>query len=170
MEKLRFSDEVFEKGAGRIYELLIRISMPALVVGVAIIAVINGGLLTQTAGLPDAVKILFMILIVIYVVPSLFIFPTAWMLRSWKTRDLRDSYVLAGKKSIEYHKIVDKTVKETTENVYIATQIKKVEETDRKYTVIGSILEKNSGVRSTELVIQKAYENMELIKRAARYR
>ena len=73
MEKLRFSDEVFEKGAGRIYELLIRISMPALVVGVAVIAVINGGLLTQTAGLPDAVKILFMILIVIYVVPSLFI-------------------------------------------------------------------------------------------------
>jgi len=170
MEKLRFSDEVYEKGAGRIYELLIRISMPALVVGVLVIAVINGGFLTQTAGLPDAVKMLFLILIVIYVVPSLFVFPTAWMLRSWKTRDLRDSYVMAGKKSVEYHKIADKTVKETTENVYIATQIKKVEETDRKYTVIGNILEKNSGVRSTELVIPKAYENMELIKRAARYR
>ena len=41
MEKLRFSDEVFEKGAGRIYELLVRISMPALVVGVLVIAVIN---------------------------------------------------------------------------------------------------------------------------------
>ena len=170
MEKLRFSDEVFEKGAGRIYELLIRISMPALVVGVLVIAVINGGLLTQTAGLPDAVKMLFLILIVIYVVPSLFIFPTVWMLRSWKTRDLRDSYVLAGKKSIEYHKIVDKTVKETTENVYIATQIKKVEETKTKYIIHGNILEKYTGNQSGELVIPKAFDNMELIKRAARYR
>ena len=170
MEKLRFSNEVFEKGAGRIFELLIRISMPAMIVGVAIIAVINAGLLTQTAGLPDAVKLLFMLVIVIYVVPCLFIFPTAWMLRSWKTRDLKDTYVMAGKKSIEYHKIVDKTSAMTRENVYVATQIKKVEETDRKYTVIGNIVEQGSGVRSSELVIPKAYENMELIKRAARYR
>ena len=170
MEKLRFSYDVFEKGAGRLYELLIKISMPAMIVGVAVIAVINGGLLTQAAGYPDALKILFLLVIVIYVTPCLFIFPTAWMLRSWKTRTLRDSYVLAGKKSVEYHKIVDKTIKETTENVYVATQIKKVEEDARKYTVIGNIVEKGSGVRSTELVIPKAYENMDLIKRAARYR
>ena len=170
MEKLRFSYDVFEKGAGRIYALLIRISMPAMVVGVAIIAVINAGLLTQAAGYPDALKMLFLILIIIYVVPCLFIFPVVWMLRSWKTRTLRDSYVMAGKKSVEYHKIVDKTVREMKENVYVATQIKKVEEDDRKYTVIGNIVEKGSGVKSAELVIPKAYENMELIKRAARYR
>lgn len=170
MEKLKFSNEVFEAGAGKIYDLLIRISMPALALGVAVIAVINAGLLTQTADYPDALKYLFLLVIVLYVVPMLFVFPTAWMLRSWKTRDLRDNYVLAGNKAVEYHKIVDKSSAHATENVYVATQIKKVEEGPRKVTVIGNIVEKGSGVKSSELVIPKAFENMELIRRAARYR
>ena len=145
MEKLRFSDSVFEAGAGRIYEILIKISAPALFAGILVIAVINTGMMTQVSTYPEWMKVILLGIIMVYVVPGLFIFPTVWMLRSWKTRDLRDSYVMAG-------------------------QIKKVEEGPRKYTIIGNIVEKGSGVKSAELEIPKAYENMDLIKRAARYR
>ena len=77
---------------------------------------------------------------------------------------------MAGKKSVEYHKISDQTISSKAENVYVATQIKKVEETKTKYIIRGNILEKYSGNQSGELVIPKAFDNMELIKRAARYR
>lgn len=170
MEKLKFDYDVFEDGAGKIYKILIRCTMPALIIGVLLIAVINTGLMTRFAESPDWVKILFMIAIIIYVVPSLFIFPTVWMLRSWKTSALRESYVMAGKRSVEYHKIVDKTSKSAKENVYVATQIKKVEDTGRKYIIIGNIRELSTGNVSGELEIPKAYERMETIQRAARYR
>ena len=144
--------------------------MPALILGVLLMMSINSGMFTGFANLPDYVKILFMVLIIVYIVPGIFVFPTAWMLRSWKTRSLKNCYVMAGKKSVEYHKISDQTISSKAENVYVATQIKKVEETKTKYIIRGNILEKYSGTQSGELVIPKAFDNMELIKRAARYR
>ena len=170
MEKLRFSNEVFEAGTGRIYELLIKITFPAMLAGILLIALINTGLLARIAGAPEWAKTLFILLIVVYVVPGLFVLPTVWMLRSWKIRDMRESYILAGKKSIEYHKASGRMTGVGAEKVYTVTQIKKVEEDPRKLTVIGNVLEKGSGVTSSQLVIPKAFENMDLIRRAARYR
>ena len=170
MEKLSYNYEVFDSGAGKYYTILSRASMPALILGVVLMMSINSGMFTGFANLPDYVKILFMVLIIVYIVPGIFVFPTAWMLRSWKTRSLKNCYVMAGKKSVEYHKISDQTISSKAENVYVATQIKKVEETKTKYIIRGNILEKYSGTQSGELVIPKAFDNMELIKRAARYR
>ena len=170
MEKLSYNYEVFDSGAGKYYTILSRASMPALILGVLLMMSINSGMFTGFANLPDYVKILFMVLIIVYIVPGIFVFPTAWMLRSWKTRSLKNCYVMAGKKSVEYHKISDQTISSKGENVYVATQIKKVEETKTKYIIHGNILEKYSGTQSGELVIPKAFDNMELIKRAARYR
>ena len=170
MEKLSYNYEVFDSGAGKYYTILSRASMPALILGVLLMMSINSGMFTGFANLPDYVKILFMVLIIVYIVPGIFVFPTAWMLRSWKTRSLKNCYVMAGKKSVEYHKISDQTISSKAENVYVATQIKKVEETKTKYIIRGNILEKYSGNQSAELVIPKAFDNMELIKRAARYR
>ena len=56
------------------------------------------------------------------------------------------------------------------ENVYKATQIKKVEDAGRKYILKGNIKEQATGIVSDELVIPKAYKNMDSIARAARYR
>ena len=170
MEKLSYNYEVFDSGAGKYYTILSRASMPALILGVLLMMSINSGMFTGFANLPDYVKILFMVLIIVYIVPGIFVFPTAWMLRSWKTRSLKNCYVMAGKKSVEYHKISDQTISSKAENVYVATQIKKVEETKTKYIIRGNILEKYSGNQRGELVIPKAFDNMELIKRAARYR
>lgn len=170
MEKLPYSYDVFESGAGRIHSILVKASLPSLILGVLLMGVINSGLFTGFAGLPGFVKILFMALIVLYVVPGLFVFPTAWMLRSWKSRSLKNCYVLAGKRSVEYHRISDQTISSKAENVYIATQIKKVEETKSKYIIKGSIIETATGHTSSELEIPKAFENMELIGRAARYK
>ena len=170
MEKLSYNYEVFDSGAGKYYTILSRASMPALILGVVLMMSINSGMFTGFANLPDYVKILFMVLIIVYIVPGIFVFPTAWMLRSWKTRSLKNCYVMAGKKSVEYHKISDQTISSKAENVYVATQIKKVEETKRKYIVKGNIQETATGNVSTELVIPKAFDRMELIKRAARYR
>ena len=144
--------------------------MPALILGVVLMMSINSGLFTGFANLPEFVKVLFLVLVIVYIVPGIFVFPTTWMLRSWKTRSLKNCYVMAGKKSVEYHKISDQTISSKGENVYVATQIKKVEETKTKYIIHGNILEKYSGTQSGELVIPKAFDNMELIKRAARYR
>ena len=170
MEKLSYNYEVFEAGAGRIYTILSRASMPSLILGVALMMTINSGLFTGFANLPDFVKVLFIAVVVLYIIPGIFVFPTTWMLRSWKTRTLKNCYVMAGKKSVEYHKISDQTISSKAGNIYVATQIKKVEETKRKYIIHGNILEKATGHQSGELEIPKAFEKMELIKRAARYR
>ena len=58
MEKLRFSDSVFEVGAGRIYEILIKISAPALFAGILVIAVINTGMMTQVSTYPEWMKVI----------------------------------------------------------------------------------------------------------------
>lgn len=170
MEKLSYNYEVFDAGAGRYYTILSRASMPALILGVVLMMSINSGLFTGFANLLEFVKVLFLVLVIVYIVPGIFVFPTTWMLRSWKTRSLKNCYVMAGKKSVEYHKISDQTISSKGENVYVATQIKKVEESKTKYIIHGNILEKYSGTQSGELVIPKAFDNMELIKRAARYR
>ena len=169
MEKLVFDYEVFEKGAGRIYQILIYCTLPAMFIGVAMVAIINSGGMTKFGEYPDWVKLIFMLIIAVYVVPSLFILPTVWMLRSWKTSTLKESYVLTGRKSVEYHKIVEKTAAGMKENIYVATQIKKVEDAGRKYIVKGNIKEQATGIASNEVVIPKAYTNMDSMKRAARY-
>ena len=109
-------------------------------------------------------------MVVVYIVPGLFLFPTVWMLRSWRNRTLKNCYVMAGRKVVEYHKISDQTISSKAENVYVATQIKKVEEKKSKYIIHGNVVEKSTGHQSGELVIPKAFEKMEVIKRAARYR
>ena len=55
MEKLSYNYEVFESGAGRIYTILSRASMPALILGVALMMTINSGMFTGFANLPDFV-------------------------------------------------------------------------------------------------------------------
>jgi hypothetical protein len=52
----------------------------------------------------------------------------------------------------------------------VATQIKKVEEKKSKYIIHGNVVERSTGHQSGELVIPKAFDRMEVIKRAARYR
>lgn len=170
MEKLSFNYEVFDAGAGRIYTILSRASMPSLILGVLLMMTINSGLFTGFANLPQAVKILFLAVVVVYIVPGLFLFPTVWMLRSWRNRTLKNCYVMAGRKVVEYHKISDQTISSKAENVYVATQIKKVEEKKSKYIIHGNVVEKSTGHQSGELVIPKAFEKMEVIKRATRYR
>ena len=170
MEKLSYNYEVFDSGAGKYYTILSRVSMPAMALGVLIMMSINSGLFKGFANIPDFAKLLFIALIMLYVVPGIFVFPTVWMLRSWKTRDLKNCYVMAGKKSVEYHKITDQSIRSKAENIYVATQIKKVEEKKTKYIIHGNVLEKTTGNQSGEMVIPKAFDKMELIRRAARYR
>ena len=121
MEKLSYNYEVFEAGAGRIYTILSRASMPALILGVLLMMTINSGMFTGFANLPEFVKVLFLAVVVLYIIPGIFVFPTAWMLRSWKSRSLKNCYVMAGKKSVEYHKISDQTISSKAENIYVAT-------------------------------------------------
>ena len=169
MEKFGFNQLVFEKGAGKIFYTLNTFSMPAMVFGVLEIALINSGGLTQFADYPDWVKIMFLMITVVYVIPSLFIFPTAWMLRSWRKSALQNNYILIGSKSLEYHMLAN-TLGDMRENIYVATQIKKVEETRNNMIIKGNIVEKATGNKSDELKIPIAFDGMDKIKRLARYR
>ena len=65
MEKLPYSYDVFESGAARIYSILIKVSLPSLIVGVLLMGTINSGLFTGFANLPNIVKILFMAVVVL---------------------------------------------------------------------------------------------------------
>jgi hypothetical protein len=169
MEKFGFSQLVFEKGAGKIYYTLNAASMPAMVFGVMEIALINSGGMKQFADYPNWVKIMFLMITVIYVIPCLFIFPTTWMLRSWRKSALQNNYILVGRKSLEYHMLAN-TLGDMRENNYVATQIKKVEETKTKMIIKGNIVEKSTGNTSDELKIPIAFDGMDRIKRLARYR
>lgn len=170
MEKLSYNYEVFDAGAGRIYTILSRASMPSMILGALLTMSLNSGLFSGFAKLPEVVKMLVLALIILYIVPGIFLFPTVWMLRSWRKSSLKNCYVMAGKRSVEYHKVSDQAFSSKAENVYVATQIKKVEEKKSKYIIHGNVVEKSTGNQSGELVIPKAFERMDLIKRAARYR
>lgn len=170
MEKLLFSNMIFEEGAGRTYRILINYSLPALIFGAMEIAVLNTSFGSNLDNYPVWLEWLFLLVTICYVIPGIFIMPTAWFLRSGKTRLLRESCVMVSAKSVEYHKVVSKSTSGARESVYVCTQIRKVEERKKDYLVIGRVQEKNSGNQYSELSIPKAFKDMEKIRRAARYR
>lgn len=170
MERLQYDNHVFEEGAGRTYRKFINYSLPALLLGAAEIGLLNSGVMSNLGDYPVVLQWIFMLITVIYVIPGIFIMPTAWFLRSGKTRLLRESYILAGSRYIEFHKVVSKSTAGIRENVYVCTQIKKVEEEKKCYVVTGHVTEKNTGNESSELEIPKAFSDMDKIEKAARYK
>lgn len=167
MEKLLFDAGVFEDGPGKIYRKIMNVSLPGLLVAAVLIALINAGILER--GTNAGLRLLYTVA-AIYAVISIFLFPTAWFLRSGKTRLLKESYVEIGKKEILYHRAVAMILGTPRYEEWQVTGIRRIEEQPKCYVIHGTAREKNSGRQTDSLQIPRAFADMERMVQAARYK
>ena len=168
MEKLLFDHEVFDAGAGKIYQMLINIAMPAMVFGVLEIALINSGLL-KTEGIPPIALKLIGVLTIVYIIPSIFAFPTAWFLSYGKIRLYKSGSIDLYKKKIVYHQVVSITMATPKIIDWSVTQLRRVEKKRGYYVLHGTVTNETSGGSGSQLKIPAVFEDMHLISERARY-
>ncbi len=168
MKRLLFSNDVFEDNAGKNYRKAMNYSMPALFLAALEIAFINSGHTIDS--MPTILMWLVIIVTVVYIIPGMFTFPTAWFMRAGKTRLYRESFLEIEGKRVIYHKCTKINMAKPYEVVYEITQIKKVEESRKKYVIHGQVKETNTGNISDTIDIPHAFEDMDQISMKARYR
>ena len=169
MRTLSFDGSVFDEGNGWIYRRIMNWTLPGLLLGAALIALINAGVL-QGENVPAIVPRLFALLSVVYIIPSVFAFPTAWFLSTGRTRLYKNSTIDLYKKKIVYHKAEKLVMSKPRYNVYSVTQLRSVDVKRGYYVLHGSVTNETSGGSSNELKIPVAFDNMQLILEKARYR
>ncbi|MDO5132233.1 MAG: hypothetical protein Q4D81_04510 [Eubacteriales bacterium] len=169
MRTLTFDEGVFDTGNGWVFRKIMNVTLPGLLLAAVLIALINTGLLNMES-VPGAVLKLIGILTVVYIIPSVFAFPTVWFLSSGRTRLYRNSTIDLYKKKLVYHKVVSMTMSRPRYTVYSVTQLRTVEVTRRYYILHGAVTNETSGGNAGELKIPVAFENMHLIREMARYR
>ena len=108
--------------------------------------------------------------LLIYIIPSVFVFPTAWFLSTGRTRLYKNSTIDLYKKKIVYHKAEKLVMSKPRYNVYSVTQLRSVDVKRGYYILHGSVTNETSGGSSGELKIPVAFDNMQLILEKARYR
>lgn len=169
MRTLGFDNNVYDAGNGWIFRKISAITMPGLILAVLEIALINTGILNVSA-VPPLVLRLIGLVTMVYVIPSVFAFPTAWFLSSGRTRLYRESSIDLYRKKLVYHKAVSMTMGKPRYTVYSVTQLRTVEVKRGYYILHGTVVNETAGGTGGELTIPVAFENMELIREMARYR
>ena len=104
MRTLTYDGAVFDEGNGWIYRKIMNWTLPGLFLAAVEIGVINAGLL-QAQGVPSFMLKLLGVLTVVYVIPSVFAFPTCWFLSTGRSRLYKFSKIDLYKKKIVYHKV-----------------------------------------------------------------
>ena len=169
MRTLSFDGNVFDEGNGWIYRKVMNWTLPGLFLGAVMIALINAGFF-QAGKLPSFVPTLAALFSAIYIIPSVFVFPTAWFLSTGRTRLYKNSTIDLYKKKIVYHKAEKLVMSKPRYNVYSVTQLRSVDVKRGYYILHGSVTNETSGGSSNELKIPVAFDNMQLILEKARYR
>ena len=169
MRTLTYDGAVFDAGNGWIYRKIMYWTLPGLFLAAVEIGVINAGLL-QAQGVPSFMLKLLGVLTVVYVIPSVFAFPTCWFLSTGRSRLYKLSKLDHYKKKIVYHKVESLIMSKPRYNVYSVTQLRKVEKKRGYYILHGAVTNDTNGGSSSELKIPVAFENMNLIAEMARYK
>ncbi len=169
MQTLKYDGNVFDEGNGWIFRRVMTATLPGLLLAAIEMGLINGGILSENK-IPSAAMKLILVVTVIYIIPSVFAFPTAWFLSWGKTRLHRESWIEVYKKKIVYHKAVSMTMGKPKYIVFSVTQLRKVEKKRGEYILRGAVTNETAGGSGGELKIPVAFENMELISEMARYR
>lgn len=169
MRTLVYDEAVFDAGNGWIFRRIMNLSLPGLILAALEVALINTGLLQMDA-VPSIALKLIGILTVLYVIPSVFAFPTAWFLSSGRTRLYKPSTIDLYKKKLVYHKAVSLTMSKPRFVVYSVTQLRTVEVKRGQYILHGTVTNETSGGNQSTLAIPVAFENMHWISEMARYR
>ena len=105
MRTLTYNGGIFDEGNGWIFRKVMNWTFPGLLLAAAEIGLINAGILSE-GKIPRPAMTVILIFTVIYVIPSVFAFPTAWFLSWGRTRLCRESWIDLYKKKIVYHKAV----------------------------------------------------------------
>ncbi len=168
MRTLSFDGAVFDEGNGWVYRKIMNWTLPGLLLGAVMIALINAGLF-QAGNVPEIVPKLVSLLAVIYIIPSVFAFPTAWFLSTGRTRLYKNSTIDVYKKKIVYHKAEKLVLSKPRYNVYSVTQLRSVDVKRGYYILHGSVTNETSGGTGSELKIPVAFDNMHFILEKARY-
>lgn len=168
MRTLVFDNSVYEDGAGRIYSKIMSWTLPGLILATLEIALINTGIL-KVDSVPPVLLKLIGLLTVIYVIPSIFAFPTAWFLSSGKTRLLKTGSIDLYKKKIVYHQAASMTMATPRMVDWSVTQLKRVEKKRGYYILYGAVTNETAGGSDSQLRIPAAFEDMHLISEMARY-
>lgn len=169
MRTLNFDENVYSEGNGWFFRKVMSLSIPGLILAAFEIALINTGFLSA-GHVPSLALKLVSLLSVVYVLPSVFAFPTAWFLSSGRTRLYKNARIELYKKKIVYHKVLSLTMSKPRYAVYSVTQLRKVDARRGFYILYGTVTNETDGGNETELKIPVAFENMDLIRNMARYR
>ncbi len=168
MKRLLFDNDVFEENAGKYYRKCMNYTLPALLLAAIEIAYLNTG--RTFVSMPAVLRWIVIILTVGYIIPGTFAFPTAWFMRSGKTRLYKESFLDIENKKIIYHKCTKITLGKPYEVVYEISQVKKIEKSRKKYVVSGRVRETGTGHETDRIEIPNAFSDMDQISRTARYR
>lgn len=168
MRTLAFDNTVYEDGSGWIYKKIMGLTLPGLILATLEVALINTGLLNMES-VPAAVLKLIGLLTVIYIIPSVFAFPTAWFLSYGKTRLYKSGSIDLYKKKIVYHQVVSLTMATPRIVDWSVAQLKRVEKKRGYYILHGAVTNETAGGSDSQLKIPVAFENMHLISEMARY-
>jgi len=143
-------------------------TLPGLILATLEIALINTGIL-RVDSVPPVLLKLIGLLTVIYVIPSIFAFPTAWFLSYGKTRLLKTGSIDLYKKKIVYHQAASMTMATPRMVDWSVTQLKRVEKKRGCYILYGAVTNETAGGSDSQLRIPAAFEDMHLISEMARY-
>lgn len=169
MKTLSFDGTVFDEGNGWVYRKIMNLTLPGLLLAALEMAVINMGVL-QSDNIPSIALKLLGLVTAVYIIPSVFAFPTAWFLSTGRTRLYKLSTIDLYKKKIVYHKVESLTMSKPRYNVYSVTQLRKVDVKRGYYILHGAVTNETKGGSSSELRIPVAFDHMEWISEMARYR
>lgn len=169
MRTLTYNGGIFDEGNGWIFRKVMNWTFPGLLLAAAEIGLINAGILSE-GKIPRPAMTVILIFTVIYVIPSVFAFPTAWFLSWGRTRLCRESWIDLYKKKIVYHKAVSMTMGKPRYVDFSVTQLRKVEVKRGEYVLHGAVTNETVGGSGGELKIPVAFENMQAIREMARYK
>lgn len=168
MRTLAFDNTVYEEGPGWIYKKIMGLTLPGLALAMLEIALINSGLL-KTEGIPPIALKLIGVLTIVYIIPSIFAFPTAWFLSYGKIRLYKSGSIDLYKKKIIYHQVVSITMATPKIIDWSVTQLRRVEKKRGYYVLHGTVTNETSGGSGSLLKIPAVFEDMHLISERARY-
>ena len=168
MRTLAFDNSVYEDGPGWIFKKIMSATLPGLILATLEIALINTGMLRMD-GIPSVLLKLIGLLTVVYVIPSIFAFPTAWFLSYGKTRLYKSASIDLYKKKIVYHQAVSMTMATPRMVDWSVTQLRRVEKTRGYYILYGAVTNETAGGSASQLRIPAVFEDMHLISEMARY-
>ncbi len=161
---LKFDRNIYDDKAGWIYGKLMSVTIWGLIVSAFALGLLRGGIIDMTVW-PAAARILFYIVLFLFGIPSIFIFPTAFFLTQGKVRLYKESFIEIYRDKLIYQKVPRITLNTVSYEPMIVTGIQNVEEGRSAYTIRGEVLNGNTGKKTDVLQIPNAFAGMEEIGR-----